>query len=387
MRALHIGKYYPPFAGGIENFMGDLIPAMRRIGVETEAVVHDHPGSGAGGPDAVRHPGIHRAPCQGSLMYAPVSPTFPLVFNRVARRFKPDVLHIHMPNTSAFWCLGLPRARRTPWVVHWHSDVVQSHIDRRLAAAYRFYRPFEQRLLRRASLILATSPPYLDASEALRPWRRKCRVTPLGMDAGRLPSPDPHMENAAESFWRPGKTRVLAVGRLTYYKGHEFLIRAAAQIPDLHVVIVGKGERKRALRKLIADNGLEKRVVLHGFAESRWLRTLLATCDFLCLPSVERTEAFGLVLLEAMRYAKPAVASDVPGSGVGWVVRHGETGLLARPGDAAGLAGAMEALARRPDERRRMGDAAALRFHRVFRIDRVASMILEVYREAHRSVA
>ncbi len=380
MRVLHIGKYYPPFAGGIENFMGDLIPVMRRLGVETEAVVHDHPGSGAEGKDADRCPGIHRAPCYGSLMYAPVSPSFPLVFNRVARRFKPDVLHLHMPNTSAFWCLGLPRALRTPWVVHWHSDVVRSHIDRRLAAAYRFYRPFEQRLLGRAATILATSPPYLDASEALAPWRRKCRVTPLGMDADRLPPPDSHMKSAAESFWLPGNTRVLAVGRLTYYKGHEFLIRAAARIPDIHVVIVGKGERERALRALIAEKGLEKRVVLHGFAESRWLRTLLATCDCFCLPSVERTEAFGLVLLEAMRYAKPVVASDVQGSGVGWVVRHGETGLLAPPGDSAGLAGAMAALARRPEERRRMGEAAARRFDQVFRIDRVASMIREAYR-------
>ncbi len=382
MRVLHIGKYYPPFAGGIENFMGDLIPAMRSIGVETEAVVHDHPGSGAGSRDAVDFPGIHRAPCHGSLMYAPVSPAFPLVLNRVLRQFQPDVLHLHMPNTSAFWCLGLPRAGRIPWVVHWHSDVVQSSIDRRLAAAYRFYRPFEQSLLRRASSILATSPPYLNASEALRPWLAKCRTTPLGMDPGRLPPPDPEMGAAAEAFWPPGKTRVLAVGRLTYYKGHEFLIRAAARTPGIHVVIVGEGERRSALARLIADGKLENRVSLHGFAEARWLRTLLATCDCICLPSVERTEAFDLVLLEAMAYSKPAVASDIWGSGVGWVVRRGETGLLAPPGDAAGLAGALETLARRPNERKRMGEAAARRYHRVFRIDRVAEMIRDEYRIA-----
>ncbi|MCP4686422.1 MAG: glycosyltransferase [Desulfobacterales bacterium] len=381
MRALHIGKYYPPFAGGIEHFMGDLIPALRKIGVDVAAVVHDHPPSASGGAEGGDAAGIHRAPCFGSLLYAPVSPAFPGLMNRVIRRFDPDLLHIHMPNTSAFWCLFSPRARRIPWVVHWHSDVVSSAIDRRLAAAYRFYRPFEQRLLGRAAAILATSPPYLDASDALRPWREKCRVTPLGLDPGRLPSPDVDMMNAAGAFWRPGKTRVLAVGRLTYYKGHEFLIRAAARTPDLHVVIVGNGERKETLARLIADQGLDGRVLLHGFADSRRLQALLASCDCLCLPSLERTEAFGLVLLEAMRYARPAVASDVPGSGMGWVVRPGETGLLAPPGDAAGLADALAVLSRRPDERKRMGEAAARRFRRVFRIDRVAPMIRKVYEE------
>ncbi len=111
------------------------------------------------------------------------------------------------------------------------------------------------------------------------------------------------------------------------------MIRAAANLPETHVVIVGEGDRKEHLEGLIRQLGLGGRVELTGFIPDEKLRALLATSDLLCLPSIERTEAFGLVLLEAMRYSKPVVASDVSGSGMGWIIGQMETGLLVKPGD------------------------------------------------------
>ena len=67
--------------------------------------------------------------------------------------------------------------------------------------------------------------------------------------------------------------------------------------------------------------GLNDRVRFLGSVSESKIRSLFSTCDCLCLPSIERTEAFGLVLLEAMAFGKPVVASDIPGSGVGWVVK------------------------------------------------------------------
>ena len=105
------------------------------------------------------------------------------------------------------------------------------------------------------------------------------------------------------------------------------------------------------------------------------LQALLATCHCLCLPSVERTEAFGLVLLEAMRYAKSVVASDVPG----WVVKHEETGFLIPPGDSIQLARALGAMAEATALRGLMGQAADERFNMIYQIDRVAIEIRGVY--------
>ena len=97
------------------------------------------------------------------------------------------------------------------------------------------------------------------------------------------------------------------------------------------------------------------------------------------MPSVERTEAFGLVLLEAMRYAKPVVATDVPGSGIGWIVKHEETGFLIPPGDSIQLARTLAIMADVPALMMRMGQAAEKRFNKIYQIDRVSTKIRGVY--------
>ncbi len=106
---------------------------------------------------------------------------------------------------------------------------------------------------------------------------------------------------------------------------------------------------------------------------------LLQSCDCLCLPSIERTEAFGMVLLEAAQFAKPVVVSDVPGSGMGWVVKDGETGLKVRPADVAALADALRRMADDKDRREEMGRCARQRFDKIFKIEQVESQIAEVY--------
>ncbi len=380
MRILHIGKFYPPFPGGMENFLGDLMDSSAGAGLSAKALVHAAPGGGTGtsGFQASR---VHAVPCHGSILYAPISPLFPFYLNRLIHAFHPDLLHLHLPNTSAFWVTAVPAARSIPWVVHWHSDVVPSLIDRRMATAYKLYRPFEHHLLSRSRAVVATSPPYLETSRALAPFREKCRVIPLGLAPERLKPAGPRAKSWAEKIWGSSPTRVLAIGRLTYYKGHGTLIRAAAGVPGLKVVIAGEGEQKPYLAELIARLGAGEKALLSGYLEEEKLQALLATCDCLCLPSVERTEAFGLVLLEAMAHGKAIVVTGVPGSGMGWVVEPGKTGLIVPPGNADALGEALAHLSAHPEKRNRMGRAAKEKFNDSFRIGRVTRRMGELYRE------
>lgn len=387
MRVLHIGKFYPPFAGGMENFLADLLPALQQQGVTAAALIHDSPAplsAPAKEETAKDEKGvtIYRAPCYGRLLYAPISPAFPLWLHRAICDFQPDLLHLHLPNTSAFWALLLPAARRLPWLVHWHADVVASAIDRRLALAYRFYRPFEQRLLAASSAIIATSPPYLEASAALAPWRERCQMIPLGLDPTRIADPDPTAEERATALWGEMPTlRVLAIGRLTYYKGHDILIQAAAQLPDSRVLIVGTGEQRQRLETLIDALQLHDRVRLSGFQTEADLNALLASCDALCLSSLERTEAFGLVLLEAMRFGKPVIVSDIPGSGPGWVTQQAGHGLCVAPGDPQALAAALRELQQDQAKRMTLGQAGCIALREQFGIAPVAATISALYRQ------
>jgi len=381
MRILHIGKFYPPFAGGMEHFLADLLPSQQALGLEVAALVH-HEGPGWRGSIPAKGdlpPLIYRAPCLGRILYVPLSPTFPWWLNRVIRDFAPDLLHLHLPNTSAFSAFLLPRARRLPWIVHWHADVVASTIDRRLALAYGLYRPFEQRLLRRSQAVIATSPSYLAASQALQPWRNRCVTIPLGLDPGRLQLPDTEGLVQALTLWGDASLRVLAIGRLTYYKGHEVLIRASASLPGVRTLIVGGGEYRQRLERLIQTLKLDGSVQLTGYLSEAEIAALLASCDLVCLPSLERTEAFGLVLLEAMRFAKPVVVSDIPGSGAPWLVRRAQNGLLSPPGDARALAAALAELRAHSERRQQLGVAGALALEREFGIQPVAVAIGHLY--------
>src|SRR5207253_10753651 len=138
-------------------------------------------------------------------------------------------------NVSPFWLLLLPSARRRSWVVHWHSDVEPSRFKLSLRLGYPHYRILERALLEGADSILVTSRQYLDASKPLQPWLHKCHVVPLGVDPSRLP--DVPAAQAAGLWKCEGALRILAVGRLSYYKGFETIIHAVLGDPAKELVI------------------------------------------------------------------------------------------------------------------------------------------------------
>ena len=382
MRVLHIGKYFSPFSGGIENFMGDMLPALIESGVSIAVVLHNHDFSFRKILKE-RYKGIllYRVPCHGTLLYAPLSPLFPFVLNQVIHEFRPDIIHAHMPNTSCFSTLFLPAAKKIPMIIHWHADVVQSKLDAGLRYAYQLYRPFEQKLLKKADRVIATSPLYLKTSSALYNWNYKTSVVPLGLKPRRDYHASEKNKLWAEQVWGKDRTRMLAIGRLTYYKGHDTLIKAASRVPGARVVIVGRGELMKKLKKTVSDYCIDDRITIIGYLEDDKLNALLYSSDCLILPSIERTEAFGLVLLEAMRAGKPSIICNVKGSGMGWVVKDKITGLHVPPQDTYSLSETMKIIDSNPDLRIKMGIHALERFNRYFQIDRIARLIIDIYKE------
>lgn len=373
MRILHLGKYFPPVAGGMERYLGDLVAAQRAAGHQVMVLVH----AGRRASAADDPPEVRRCPVWFNLVFAPISPAFPFWLRRAVADLRPDVIHLHLPNLSAFWALALASVRSRPWVVHWHSDVEPSRFRLSLRLSYPFYRVFERAVLEHAALIVATSPPYLEASRPLRPWRDKCRVVPLGADRRRLPEVPAAL---AESVWPGAGLRLLAIGRLTYYKGYETLIRAVAAEPAMQLVIVGEGEERPGLERLLAELACGERIRLPGGLDDAACQRLLAGCDLFCLPSRERTEAFGIVLLEAMRYGRPVVASRLPGSGVTWVVDDGTSGLLLPPEDVDAWRAALRELAADPGRRQALGAAGRARYRDRFGIDGGALALDRLYR-------
>jgi glycosyltransferase involved in cell wall biosynthesis len=389
-KVLHVGKYFPPHAGGMETYLYDLMRALTKLDIIPSALVHQSQISLHSSEESLSTSGtalrVVRAATWCRLLFTPVSPTFPWLLHRLIKRDQPNILHLHLPNPSAFWALALPSARRLPWVIHWQSDVLTDKSHWLLRLAYRFYSPLESALLRKAAKVVVSSPPYFATSQPLAKISKKCTVIPLGINDrfGDQTRTDSAVVSASAGEACPatvGNLKVLAIGRMTHYKGFDILLHAIAQTEGITLDLVGHGELTRSLERLTDSLNLTARVRFHGLLDSNARDTLLTRCDCLCLPSTDRTESFGMVLLEAMSAAKACVVSDVEGSGMSWLVEDGETGLVTPANNTHGLA---HALCQLRDERNlaiRLGLKGRQKFRTGLTIEASAEAIRDLYHD------
>lgn len=331
MSIVHWGKYYPPDMGGIESVTASLARGAVAAGCAVTVLCFnkkDAPGEVR--PDGVR---VLRAPIDVNKASQPLGWRYLRWALREGRAAQ--VVHVHTPNMLAALA-GVLLGRGPKLVVHWHSDVVNKGW---LGLALQ---PLERALLRRADRIVCTSQAYADASLSLRPFASKVAVVPIGVADAAVAHESP--EGSLPEMLRKqlsGRRLVLAVGRLVPYKGFHVLVEAAKQlVSDAVVVIVGTGPLQSDLQARIEAAGMAEKVVLAGRQSDASLRVLFQRAALFCLPSVERSEAFGVVLIEAMSHGLPVVATQIPGSGVSWVNAHGVSGINVPVGDARALAAA-----------------------------------------------
>ena len=143
--------------------------------------------------------------------------------------------------------------------------------------------------------------------------------------------------------------------------------------------MIGRGECERTLRALARERGLGGRVAFAGELDDATLAAAYAAADAFVLPSLDRSESFGLVLLEAMRAGLAVVASAIPGSGVGTIVVDGETGLLVAPGDAQALSRSISRLRDDAPLRAKFGAAGRARWEHAFTLSQSALAVQTLY--------
>lgn len=378
MKILHVYKDFdPPIHGGMERHIA-LMCRFQRQWADVEALVC----SRSWRTRVVLRDGttVTEVGEWSRFQSAPVSPLFPWYM----RARKADVVVIHVPNPTAEvgYLLARPAGRL---VVRYHSDVV------RQASAMRVYAPIQVKFLEKAAMILPTSEQYAHTSPALQTlrgrcspdrWQRLIRVVPLGILPEEFGSPDAaHVASLRATYGsRYGDRYVLFSGRHRYYKGLEYLIQAAK---DIHaaVVIAGDGPERTRLEALARETGAM--VHFTGALSHADLVDHLHGCDVFVFPSVARSEAFGLSVLEAHACGKPVVATRL-GTGVEFANIDGKTGLNVPPRDPHALAKAVNALLEDPAKARDMGQFARERVEMDFRAERVARDEFDLYQEALR---
>ncbi|TSC96066.1 MAG: Glycosyl transferase group 1 [Parcubacteria group bacterium Athens1014_10] len=269
-----------------------------------------------------------------------------------------DLIHLHYP---FFGAAELINFFGKPIVLQYHMDVVGKGL---LGSFFKFHTKFvAPRIIKKADLIICSSFDYIKNSNIDGYFQKKTdkfREMPFGTDLNIFKPEEKNLSLLVKHNLNKENKIILFVGGLDkahYFKGVDKLLQAGAKLlkkeEKLKLLIVGEGDLKNSYKKLSEDLGVSKNVVFAGRVSNEDLPEYYNLADIFCLPSTDKSEAFGIVLLEAMACAKPIVASDLPG--VRTVINDGETGLLAAPGETEDLADKLAILLQDKNKRKEFG--------------------------------
>lgn len=366
MRVLQFGKSYPPIEGGIETAILNITEGLNGRNIRCDAL-----GSNSENTYVLQTIGqynIYRTKSYGKLFSTSLSPQLIRKYSLIKDDY--DIIHVHFPDPLAAAAIFLARPKGKI-VVHWHSDIIkQRYLVKPL-------QPLISWLLNRADAIIATSGAYAESSEYLRGYPAKTVVIPFGIKTSGL---KPNENKVAEIRDRyKGKTIIYALGRLVYYKGFDYLIEAAGLLSDDYVVVIGgDGPLLNQLRQSINTKKLTGKVFLPGSIKGSDIGSYYEACDIFCLPSTERSEAFGIALVEAMSFGKPLITANIP-TGVSWVNQDGLTGLVVKPKDALELKRAIETISNDEQVYRYFSNNCCERYNAIFSQDKMIDAIISLY--------
>jgi rhamnosyl/mannosyltransferase len=367
LKVLQHVKYFRTTHGGMERVVEDLVPLLNQYpDLEVDVLCQ-----GAEGRQYPLEPRgmVLQARTGATISNASLSWQDLRTWQRIASRY--DVAHVHAPWPQSDLNLLLGRFDGAV-VVHWHRDIVRQRV------LYALYRGLERWLLRRADRILVTSPKLLAESAALEGFRDKAIAIPIGIGEAAHVIADGEVRALRDR--QAGRPLVFALGRLVPYKGFEQLVRSATALSaDALVLIAGEGPMRRDLESLIAALGLQDRVRLLGALTGREVELYMRACDVFCLPSADKSEAFGIVQVEAMRAARPVVSTRIYGSGIDWVNQDGQTGLTVEAGRPEALAQALNRLLKDAPLAQALGANGRRRFETLFTARRMAEGVRSAY--------
>ncbi len=326
LKVLQVNKMYYPEIGGVEKVVQQISEGLND---ELDLQVLACQTKGKARNEKINNVKVTRTSSLGVYFSMPVSFSFPFVFRKKVK--DADIVHIHLPNPLADLSLLLS-GYKGKVVVSWHSDIIKQK------KIMFFLKPLILKTLKRADKIIVATEGHIKGSDYLKEFEEKCVVVPFGIEQRKIPK----LESLDFEASNQEKT-ILFIGRLVYYKGVKYLIEAMKDVENAKLRIVGDGSDRTELEMLTKDLGITQKVEFLGSLSDEDLIVEYKNCDFFVLPSVAKSEAFGLVQIEAMSYGKPVINTRLD-SGVPYVSIDGETGLTVEAKNSKELANAIKKL-------------------------------------------
>jgi glycosyltransferase involved in cell wall biosynthesis len=334
---------FHPFVGGVERYVLELSKRLARMGHEVTVIAANEPDGPA--IESVERISVVRLPYRWKVANTNVTPG--LLKALLSREL--DVIHTHIPTPwSADISALVSRIRRKPLIVTYHNDIVGSRHEGVLARLYNA--TLLRHVLGQAETIVITQDRYAEYSKHLHRYAAKIETIPLGVSPPELIG---DQTRASQQLFF-----LSVLDRHHEYKGLSVLLRAVAQVaiesPNVRLNVGGQGSLLNTYMALAEELGISDNVAFLGYIPDSTLAVQYATSSVFILPSLNSLEGFGIVALEALSYGTPVITTELAGSS-SYIMRN-HAGLIVRPGDVDGLAGAIGTLLRHEGEARNMGE-------------------------------
>ncbi len=368
-KILHISNYYPPNPGGIEQVAYDIVRCLR-VKYEQKVICFNE------GKETLRekYEGIEilRVGYYKKVASQAISFSYFNYLKTLIKDFKPDIIHIHLPNPLiTLYLLMIKNRKKSKLIIHWHSDIIKQR------NFMLFYRPIQNKILEEADLILTTSQKYLEGSEDLKNFKNKTSVLTNSVNFSKLTLNDENMKKIQEIKDKYERPIAFFLGRHIGYKGIGYLIKASKKINiDIKILIAGDGPLTNELKKQASG---DPNIEFLGRLSDEELKVYMHAADVFTFPSITKNEAFGIALAEALYCGTPAVCFNIEGSGVSWVNQDKYTGLVVENKNEEKFGEAITNILRNSDLKKKFSDNARIWANQEFSLEKMKLNILKIY--------
>ncbi|WP_207231366.1 glycosyltransferase [Methanofollis fontis] len=287
---------------------------------------------------------VYRLPYLLKVSSTPVHPGWTAMLRDLIRRIQPDVVNGHIPVPQiADGAVRAAHKEKVPYILTYHNDLTGYNPAVR-ALSRLYYLTEWNRTQELSRLIIATSEYYAQTSPYLSPHLDKIRIVSPGVDIEKYRMLQ--TDHIRRTFGLGDEKIILFVGQLnreSQHKGLEDLITAISHVNrsfDARLVVVGKGDYLEHYRRHAEREGVDKYVIFAGYVADEEIVHYFCGSDVMVLPSYNRAEGFGMVLIEAQACGTPVIGTTM--GGIRAAVRDHETGLLVPPREPKKIAGAIQ---------------------------------------------
>ncbi len=299
-----------------------------------------------------------------------------------------DIVHLHYPayGMAVFvWLWKKTIGRKKKLFVYYHMDNIASGMLGRVFSLYAVF--FREMILRAADAVQVSTIDYIEHSQIAAYYtqhKQQFGVVPFGVTEDFVPG-----KKDAKLLLQHGidveKKIILfvgALGKAAYFKGPAILIQACAELTthDWQLVFVGRGDMIEHYKQEAQNHGIANSVFFVGWQADAVLPQWYQAADIFCMPSINSSESFGIVYIEAMACGIPVIGTALPG--VREVIKNNETGFVVEPGDVLAVSACLDNLLADDLLRNRIGDQAAEYAASTYTWAKVGDVLLRIYQQA-----